>query len=297
MSNTKSVLEQDHKAQIEYELKKQGFKKQFQETQEGISIVREGCTIDFPQEYVKKIIEGESSKDKEVDVLIRDWIELNKHKKLDVDRIVKKLSIEYGETGDRLKELFKIVHGRTTFKKMEIGILNAYIPFRYFKKEMKKREYSLNKDKIDYGKTLDDFHNAYDLIKSIDADLVYGNFSERFYEDILAFARSPCLNFPLEKKEIDLIIGVERNGYNNFFKAILEAKGFDLEDSVVKAKLKKICEKDFNEFDEGVFFEKDNTQLTYYFKKGDKGDILKIEGEPKNIGKIFNESLSLLEDV
>lgn len=295
MSRIKSVLEKDHKAQIEYELNKKGFKKQIKETAEGISILREGCTIEFPWEHVKKITGEESGKDNELDDLIRKWVAFEKNEKLNKEDIGRKLSIEYGESGERLKELFRIVHGRTAFRKIEFGLLTAHVPFRYFNKSMLGKEYHLEEDKLEYDRLLADFNNAYDFIKSIDADLVYGNFSEMFYEDILAFARSPEMNMPLGGKKIELIVGVERNGYNNIFTGRLEATGFELKDEFIKNNLKKMADK-FSETTGSLSFEKNNVKLSYYFGKGFKNSVLVIEGHPKNIGKVFNESIDLLED-
>lgn len=78
------------------------------------------------------------------------------------ERKLKELEFLFGETDEkRLEEVYLIMHGYSEYKKINLGAFVFEIPLKFYREEMKRREYDLS---IDF---FEDMRNAYRLLKNI----------------------------------------------------------------------------------------------------------------------------------
>lgn len=295
MNDDTRPLNLDRESQIEYELQKGNYKKKIENRENGITVFKDNQSFFIPNKYINKIISGEKSFDPDTDTLILAWYILNK-KSLDrIEDVKSKLCLEYGENGTRLEKLLLIKCGNTIHQKLQIGLMIAAIPLKYYSKDLKKRSYPLFRDRLDLYYVFQDFQNAYDLIKSINVELVYGKHSQKFYEDILAVAK-PSEENVYKFNDLFLDFYIERFGYKNTFKTMLTLKGFKQEDKEIAEKMKTITPDLFTEEEDCFILEKEKVKATYHFHKGFKETpFLELEGIPENIEKIFNETINILD--
>ena len=104
------------------------------------------------------------------------------------------LSAAFDEGGNRLKDLYLAIYGRTDKRFLRFGSFRIGIPILFYNDEMKKLSYRESDD------FFEDFKNVYDFIFSLNGNYAIGTLTDEVYEYIGGYARAETTLFAEDLK-------------------------------------------------------------------------------------------------